>query len=86
MEVMELREALGEARRARDIEAVRRLVPDVQARQAKATARLGAEITKALGNGVSVAAETRTALLRALGELRYYRRFLDEAGAIEDEL
>jgi len=97
MEMMEQREALSDARRAKDLEAVERLAAEITARQNAATAGLS-EAFKALapahavsGAALSEAAsealtEQHTALLRKLGELRYYRRFLDEANAILDEL
>jgi len=76
MEMLELREALAEARRARDLPGVRRMAALVEARsrdaeRAFAAAFEGGETPAAIGK---------------LGELRFYRRFLEEVSAIEDEL
>jgi molecular chaperone HscB len=76
MEMLEQREALGEARAARDLGAVRRLANaiDGRAREAEASLSLG------FGRGDTAS------LLTTLGELKFFRRFLDEVSAIEDEL
>jgi molecular chaperone HscB len=76
MEMLEQREALAEAKQARDLEAVRRMAQAVEARSH------AVEIV--LANGFSRG--DAASLLGKLGELRYYRRFLDEVSAIEDEL
>lgn len=77
MEMMEQREALADARRARDQAALERLADGIRQREARVLGKLGAGFkSHAAGDD----------LLRQLGELRYYRRFLDEAAAIEDEL
>jgi molecular chaperone HscB len=76
MEMLEQREALADAKQARDLEAIRRLAAAVDAQSA------GAE--RALGEGF---ARGQTAELAGkVAELRFYRRFLDEVSAIEDEL
>ena len=78
MEVMEQREALGEARRRQDLGVVRALVRQVQAREQ----RVVAEMAKAF-----VQLPPDTARIEALlAELRYRRRFLEEAAGIEDDL
>jgi molecular chaperone HscB len=76
MEMLEQREALAEAKQARDLAAVRRMAAVVEALSA------GAE--RALGEGFErgQAAE----LAGKVAELRFYRRFLDEVSLIEDEL
>lgn len=78
MDVLEQREALAEAREKKDLDAVRRLGEGMAARAKTAESRLaeGLEST----NPGSLAA-----LLPLLGELRFYRRFLDEVSAIEEE-
>lgn len=81
-EVMELREALSEARRARDLARVERLMSEVKTSREATLARLTAGFL-ALAQGE---ASDQEALLRELGKLRYFRRFLDEAGATLDEL
>jgi molecular chaperone HscB len=79
MRMMELREQLSEARRNGDLRSVAALATQVAAEQERVLAGLAARFAEAQQNG---SAE----LLPLLGELRYYRRFLDEASAIEDEL
>ncbi|MGA7121588.1 MAG: Fe-S protein assembly co-chaperone HscB [Polyangiaceae bacterium] len=76
MEMLEQREALGEARRARDLQAVRAMAKAVDARAREVERSLAAGFAK--GEGV--------ALVGRLGELRFYQRFLDEVSLIEDEL
>ncbi len=76
MEMLEQREALAEARAARDLDGVRRLAGSVEARMD--------ETRKALSRGF--AGGEGESLVRRLGELRFFRRLLDEASAIEDEL
>lgn len=75
MEVMEQREALAEARAAKDhakIEALARAMED----DVK-------EAERALGAAIDAGDRARAAL-EALGRLRFYRRFLEEAhGALE---
>jgi molecular chaperone HscB len=79
MEMMEQREALAEAKQARDLEAVRRMAAAVEAR-----AR-GVERELSAGFAQFVQGQS-TGLTAKVGELRYYRRFLEEVSAIEDEL
>lgn len=79
MDMMEKREALAEVRQNRDERALASLRSEIEARQEAALVRLSQ-----LFSG-DVAAD-RGPALTLLGELRYLRRFLDEAGAIEDEL
>ncbi|HLK38036.1 MAG TPA: Fe-S protein assembly co-chaperone HscB [Polyangiaceae bacterium] len=76
LEMLERREELADARQARDLAAVRRLATSVASR--------GQEVVRSLGAGFT-AGETRT-LVPLLGQLRFFRRFLDEVSAIEDEL
>lgn len=78
MEVLERREALGEAKRGHDLDAVRRLAFEVKEREAVALA--------GIRRGFSAEPPDLAVVERALGELRYHRRFLDEVGVIEDEL
>jgi molecular chaperone HscB len=78
VEVMERREALSEARRSGDRDAVRRLTEAVRERELATLAAISA----AFG-----AEPPDLARVEALvGELRYHRRFLDEAGAALDDL
>lgn len=78
MDVMEQREALGEARRKRDLAAVQKLAAGVRERQGRVTSEL------ALAFAAESADFSRISAL--VGELRYHQRFLDEAGAVEDDL
>jgi molecular chaperone HscB len=75
MEMLELREALAEARQARDLPGVRRMAALVEAR--------AGEAERALAAGFS--GGQTSSLVGKVGELRFYRRFLDEVSAIEDE-
>ncbi|HXN31777.1 MAG TPA: Fe-S protein assembly co-chaperone HscB [Polyangiaceae bacterium] len=77
MDMIEQREALGDAKRARDLVAVRAMAAAMEARVRDGERSLSAGF--ASGEGVG-------ALIGKLGELRFYRRFLDEVSAIEDEL
>ena len=75
MEMLEQREALSDARHAHDLRTVRAMATGVEARVREAEA--------ALSNGFA-RGDTQI-VLRRLGELRFFRRFLDEVSAIEDE-
>lgn len=78
MEIMELREALTEARRARDVSRVGALSDEVRKREEQARLALAALFGAEPVDPGPVE--------RRLGELRYFRRFLEEAAAIEDEI
>jgi molecular chaperone HscB len=77
MDVLDKREALADAKAAHDLAKVRALADEMEARKAKAEDVLARE----LGEGGSA-----RAALPKLGELRFFRRFLEEASAIEEEL
>jgi molecular chaperone HscB len=77
MEMMELREELGEARRAKAMDRVQALAGKVTAMQKRTLDELG--------RALDASHELSPSLVAALGRLRYYRRFLDEVRAIEDE-
>lgn len=79
MEMLEEREALAEARASRDLAKVSELGAAMRARAEGVQARLAA------GFAGSPDRAALLALLPLLGELRFYARFLDEVGAIEDE-
>ncbi len=88
MEIMDLREELSAARQKHDPEAVIRVSGKVRQRQAQLTDRMAADFRVALDRQ-AVAARGRDvldALLRQLAELRYYRKFLEDAAVVEDEL
>jgi len=78
MEMLERREALAEARRARDLAAVRVLAAAIDARERETEAALSAAFARP--------ALDADAVQTKLAELRFYRRFLEEVSAIEDEL
>jgi molecular chaperone HscB len=82
MEVLELREALGEAKQAKDLARVRRMAADIGERQAQARAAL-VQAFDALA--ASSNADQLTRVSGLIGRLKYFRRFLDEVGAIEEE-
>lgn len=80
MAVMEEREALAEARTAKDLAKVKELGRAIAARVGAVEAKL----TVAFRGGAPSRDELE-GLLPLLGELRFYRRFLDEVEAIEEE-
>lgn len=80
MDVMEEREALAEARAAKNLPKVRALATKMAQRARDAEEKLIA----GFANGAPPKDELMT-LLPLLGELRFYRRFLDEVEAIEEE-
>jgi len=76
MEIMELRETLGEARAARDIARVRKLAVDVD------------QSLRAANAALTEAIDAQNDLDRAeaeLAKMRYYRRFLDEVALAEED-
>lgn len=77
--IMELREALSEAKAANDLDAVRSLAKRVERDGTLAQERFAQQIDQ------EASAETNSALANTLSELKYYRRFLDEVAVIEDE-
>lgn len=74
MEMMEAREELAEARATKDMDKVRQLADGIRGRFESAQAKLAEGLATAPRSVVS-----------HLGELRFYKRFLDEVDAIEDE-
>lgn len=78
MEVMERREALAEVRSSRDAVALARLIAEVREEEARVQA--------ALARGFAAPSPNPAEILKSIGELRYYRRFLEEAQTIADEL
>lgn len=79
MEMMEQREALSEARASGDPAAVERLASAIRSREKDVTSRVAAAFASANGADGGLGK-----VVSLLGELRYYRRFLDEVSAIED--
>jgi molecular chaperone HscB len=76
LQMLEQRDALSCARWARDRRAVGAL--------AEAVRKQFAEAERELSRGLAVGA--REALRSVVGKLRFYRRFLEEVSAIEEEL
>lgn len=76
MEMLEQREALLDARQARDLPAVRALASSIETR--------AAEVERSISEGFQRG--ERGLLLDKVGELKFYRRFLEDVSAIEDEL
>jgi molecular chaperone HscB len=81
MEILELREELGEARLAHDDAKVARMGEAMRARAAEATGRVAGGLTTAPGD---LTTERLEGVARELVALRYYRRFLDEVAAHDD--
>ena len=82
-EMMEERETLAEARAARDLPRVRELARAMREKENALVALLGAEFEQ-LRPHPEPARVAR--VLQKLAELRYCRRYLEEASAIEDDL
>lgn len=78
MEMLELREALAEAKSARDAARVHEMAGAIEARSA--------DVQASLAEGFHGDPASFASLAGKVGELRFYRRFLDEVSAIEDEL
>ncbi len=76
MEMLEQREALAEAKQAKDAAAVRRMATAMEQR--------ARDVERALAEGFA-RGEAKT-LAEKVGELKFYRRFLDEVSAIEDAI
>jgi molecular chaperone HscB len=82
MEVLDEREALSEARAAKDLARVRAVGATMEARASAVRKKLAAGFAELSAASDSAALER---LLPLLGELRFYQRFLEEVGAIEEE-
>ena len=76
MEMLEQREALAEAKQAKDLARIQEMAKAIEGRS-RAVEQVLAD---------SFARGEAASLVPRLGELRFYRRFLDEVSAIEDEL
>jgi molecular chaperone HscB len=79
MEMMEQREALSDARGAHDSTKLQSLIQSMRNREKSVLTALGQGLDGPDGPAAH-------ALLPVLGELRFVRRFLEEASAAEDEL
>jgi molecular chaperone HscB len=78
MDVMERREALAEIRLSKDEVALARLIAEVEREERRVQSDLGRQFSDTATDSAEI--------VKKLGELRYYRRFLDEAGVIADDL
>ena len=81
MEIMEVREELSDAARAKDLPAIQRLGATMSARQEATLTKLAQAFQDASAEPGKI-----SSALPILGELRYVRRFLDEVSALEEEL
>lgn len=81
MDILEHREALEDAKLARDAAKVRALAEAMENR-AEAAERALSDAFRA--SPLDEAAQARA--VRSLGELRFYRRFLEEVSTVEDVL
>ena len=80
LDILELREALAEARVAHDDGRVRALDGDVRGRAARAEAKVAAAFARLEGGDEGARGEIAEQLIA----LRYYRRFRDEIEAYEE--
>ncbi len=81
MEMMDRREALAEARANKDAGSIKSLTEEMKRRQDAIIAKLRDGF-----DAIDGSVHRGKAIVPMLGELRYVRRFLDEASAAEDEL
>ncbi len=86
MEVLELREALTDAQRARDLNAVSALLRNSRKNESQLLERLGGALHSLALTPPPPSFELALPALRLLGELRFVRRFLEEGAAVEDDL
>jgi molecular chaperone HscB len=77
MEMLEVREELADASRARDLARLARLGARMHEREQRTLARLAEGFTRG---------DDLPALVPVLGELRYLRRFFEELSAVEEKL
>jgi len=82
MEMLELREALGEARASNHAARVRELHAEVDVMQRKQRDALAAAFGSLSDAPTLMELD---ALRRSIGRLKYYRRFLDEVNALYEE-
>lgn len=86
METMERREALRDASLRGDEEAVLGLAREVKEEEKVLLSELEMEFSRALLEGAPPESPRAVRIHEKLGNLRYLRRFLDEADALLDEL
>jgi len=78
MEMLEQREALSEAKAAQDLTGAMRMAGAIELRMA--------EVERSMSQAFASESAPLEELAVQVGKLRFYRRFLDEVSAIEDEL
>lgn len=86
METMERREALRDAGKRGDKEAIVRLTAQVKEEERQLLAALASAFTEAAREQVKGDSRLALGIHEKLANLRYLRRFFDEADAIMDEL
>jgi molecular chaperone HscB len=86
MDVLELREELASARASRDFGKVEELAGLVEGRESRVLSALSKAFAALEADPITTPPDAVSAIDERLGELRYYRRFLEEVRAIEDEL
>ena len=85
MEMLELREALAEAKEHNHGERVRDLREQVEALQGQARAELAGAFAALPEHGEGAPDGALAAVHRAIGRLKYFRRFLDEVDAAQEQ-
>jgi len=81
MEMMEAREELADAHRAKDLSKVTAIAEQMRKREERCVDALGEKFSAGKANTAKL-----PLVLPVLGELRYVRRLLDEADAFEEHL
>jgi molecular chaperone HscB len=85
MEVLDEREALADARAAKDLAKVRAVGETMTTRAAATQKKLADGFATFSSGSVTPDRAAVEKLVPLLGELRFYKRFLDEVAAIEEE-
>jgi molecular chaperone HscB len=85
MEMMELREALSDARAAADPAQVARLAAEVTEKATATSRQLSEVFARMEGEAGTPQAQQLTDAQTLLSRLRYYRRFQDEVAQFEDQ-
>jgi DnaJ-domain-containing protein 1 len=85
METMERREALRDAARSGDEQAIHTLCGQVKSEENELLSALEQGFSQALSEKATAQSPLALRIHQQLGNLRYLRRFLDEADALLDE-